>query len=82
MPTFISLEDLPPAFRNMSFDERLAIVESARYSLGKYDDLRNLDAKEVAFMHAQFPDLMRAIDGLRAARRLLDFEIEATRAPY
>lgn len=82
MPDFIGVEDLPPAFRDMPFDERLAIVESARYSLGRYDDVRNLDDNEVAFMHAQFPDLMRAIDGLRAARRLLDFEIEATRAPY
>jgi hypothetical protein len=82
MPDFISVEDLPALFRDMPFDERLAIVESARYSLGRYDDLRNLDPEEIAFMQAQFPDLMRAIDGLRSARRLLDFEIEVTRKPY
>lgn len=57
--------------------ERLSVLyEMARYSIGKYDDLSSMPDEKQAAVFNEWPDLVRAVEALRQAKRLVEFELK------
>lgn len=79
---YVPIEELPAAFDDLSYNQRYGIAHAALDSIERYGDLRNLAASELAFMQAQFPDLIVAVEGLRKAKRLLEFETRVVTKAY